>query len=296
MNTGTLSAIGAYLLWGLSPIYWKQLTAVSSLQVVSHRVIWTFLSAFLILLFTRQFNSLRQAVQQPKVLRTYLIASILIGSSWVLFVWAVNAGYIVETSLGYFINPLISVMMGVLILREKIRPWQWLPVGLAAVGVLYLTISYGQFPMIALGLALVFALYGLVKKTAPLNAAQGLMLESTFLLLPALGWLAYTSTQGTNAFTTISLTTDLFLVGSGVVTIAPLLLFASAAQKIPLSMIGLLQYFAPTLQLLIGVLIYHEAFPTQKLIGYSLVWFGLFIFWLEGWLTRRRQKSTQKEI
>ncbi|HKJ27542.1 MAG TPA: EamA family transporter, partial [Anaerolineales bacterium] len=124
MNTGTLSAIGAYLLWGLSPIYWKQLTAVSSLQVVSHRVIWTFLSAFLILLFTRQFNSLRQAVRQPKVLRTYLIASILIGSSWVLFVWAVNAGYIVETSLGYFINPLISVMMGVLILREKIRPWQ----------------------------------------------------------------------------------------------------------------------------------------------------------------------------
>jgi chloramphenicol-sensitive protein RarD len=295
MNTGTLYAIGAYILWGISPIYWKQLTAVTPFQVVIHRVIWTFLLAIFILLVTRQLNDLREEIRQPKVLRTYFIASILIGSSWVLFVWAVNAGYIIESSLGYFINPLISVMMGVIILREKIRPWQWVPVGLAAAGVLYLTISYGQFPWIALSLAGIFALYGLVKKSATLKAAHGLALESAFLLLPALGWLIYLTYQGESAFTNISLTTDLFLIGSGAATIAPLLLFASAAQKIPLSMIGLLQYFAPTLQLLIGVLIYNEAFPTQKLVGYSLVWVGLVIFWLEGWLNRRSKTIQTKE-
>ena len=291
MNTGTWYAIGAYILWGVLPIYWKQLHHVSPIQVVCHRVIWTLFFTLVLLAATGQLGSLRQEARRPKVLRTYLIASLLIGSSWLLYVWAVNAGYIVESSLGYFINPLISVMMGVLIFREKIRPWQWLPVSMAAAGVLYLSISYGQPPWIALGLALVFALYGLVKKTAPLKAAHGLALENLFLLLPALGWLAFTSVRGENAFTTINLNTDLFLIGGGIVTAIPLLLFASATQKIPLSMIGLLQYIAPTLQLLIGVLIYHEDFPTQKLVGYSLVWVGLIIFWLEGWLNRKKSKQ-----
>lgn len=291
MNSGTWYAIGAYILWGVLPIYWKQLQPVSSLQVVAHRVVWTLLFTLVLLAATGQLGSLREEARRPKVLRTYLIASLLIGSSWVLYVWAVNAGYIVETSLGYFINPLISVMMGVLILREKIRPWQWLPVGLAAAGVLYLTISYGQPPWIAIGLAGVFALYGLVKKTAPLKAAHGLALETIFMLLPALAWLGYTSLRGENAFTTISPAIDFYLIGAGIVTAAPLLLFASAAPKIPLSMIGLLQYIAPTMQLLIGVLIYHEDFAAQKQIGYSLVWVGLVIFWLEGWLHRRKQSN-----
>ena len=295
MNTGIWYAIGAYILWGILPIYWKQLHHVSSLQVVAHRAVWTLLFALVVLIATGELGSLRQEIRRPKVLRTYLIASLLIGSSWVLYVWAVNAGYIVETSLGYFINPLISVMMGVLILREKIRPWQWLPIGLAATGVLYLSISYGQLPWIALGLAGIFALYGLIKKTAPLKAAHGLALETIFMLLPALAWLGYTSYIGENAFTTVNFSTDVYLIGGGIVTAIPLLLFASAAQKIPLSMIGLLQYIAPTLQLLIGVLIYNEDFPTQKQIGYGLVWVGLAAFWLEGWLNRKMQNTAQEK-
>lgn len=291
MNTGIWLALGAYLLWGLFPIYWKLLKAIPSDQLVGHRVIWSFVFMLIILLVTRQFTGLRQALRKPKVIRTYLIASALIGTNWLVYVWGVNAGYIVETSLGYFINPLVSVILGVVILREKIRPWQWLPVGLAAVGVIYLTVSYGQLPWIALALAGTFAIYGLVKKTAPLGAVYGMSLETGFLFLPALGWLLYSGAGGNGAFAVSDLRGDLMLLGSGIVTAVPLLLFSSAAQKIPLSMIGILQYLAPTMQLLIGILIYGESFPQQKLIGYGLVWVALFIYWLEGWLTRRNNKK-----
>lgn len=197
MNSGIWLALGAYLLWGLFPIYWKLLKAVPSDQLVGHRVIWSFVLLVIILLATRQFGGLRQEVRKPKVIRTYLIAAALIGTNWMVYVWGVNAGYIVETSLGYFINPLMSVILGVVILRETIRPWQWLPVGLAAAGVIYLTVSYGQLPWIALTLAGSFAIYGLIKKTAPLGAVYGMTLETGFLLLPALGWLLYSGPEAT---------------------------------------------------------------------------------------------------
>lgn len=297
MNIGTWYAVGAYILWGILPIYWKQLKHVSPFQVVLHRAIWTFVFIMIVLLVRRQLGSLKEVFRKPKVMLTYLLAAVLITGSWIVYVWAVNAGYIVESSLGYFINPLISVVMGVVIFREKIRPWQWLPVGLAAAGVLYLTINYGQLPWIALSLAGIFALYGLIKKKAPLDAAQGLALETGYMILPALGILLYLSLTGESAFTTINPRTDLFLIGAGVVTAVPLLLFASAAPKIPLSMVGILQYIAPTLQFLIGVLIYHEDFSPQKQIGYSLVWVGLAAFWLEGWLWRRHYNHKEaKEI
>jgi len=202
----------------------------------------------------------------------------------------VNAGFIVETSLGYFINPLVSVLLGVVILKERIRPWQWVAIGLAAVGVLYLTVSYGSLPWIALTLAFSFGFYGLTKKLAPLNAIQGLTLETGILFLPSVGWLIFSDLTGDGAFLHTGWISDLLMIGAGIVTTVPLLMFASAAKMIPLSMVGILQYIAPTIQLIIGVFVYHEPFSTTRMIGFSIVWFALVIFGIEGWLVRRGAK------
>jgi chloramphenicol-sensitive protein RarD len=200
-------------------------------------------------------------------LRIYSIAALLIGANWLMYVWAVNAGFIVETSLGYFIKPLLSVLLGVVIFREKLRPLQWLPVGLAALGVAYLTLVYGRLPWIALSLAFSFGFYGLVKKLAPLGSLYGLTLETGILLLPALGYLLFLEVDGSAAFLRTGLTADLLMIGAGLVTTIPLLMFASAAQRIPLSMIGVMQYFAPTLQFMIGVLVYKEPCNQAQLVG-----------------------------
>jgi chloramphenicol-sensitive protein RarD len=296
MNSGILTAVCAYLLWGFFPIYWKLLADIPSIQVVGHRVVWSLALLLAILLATGRLSKLYQAARQPKVLHTYLIAAVFIGANWLIYIWAVNAGFIIETSLGYFINPLVNVMLGVLILKERIRPWQWLPVGLAAAGVIYLAFGYGQLPWISLVLAGTFAIYALVKKTAPLGAVFGLTLETSFLFLPALAWLLYSGANGGSIFTSRTIANNLLLVGTGVVTAAPLLLFASAAKRVPLSVIGLLQYIAPTIQFLLGVFIYHEHFAPQKLLGYSLVWLGLAAFWLEGWLMRRKSQIAAIKI
>jgi chloramphenicol-sensitive protein RarD len=214
----------------------------------------------------------------------------LIGINWLTYVWAVNAGFIVETSLGYFINPLVSVLMGVIILKEQIRPWQWAAIGLAASGVLYLTFSYGSLPWIALTLAFSFGFYGLVKKTAPLNSLQGVTLETGILFLPSIGWLIISEFQGDGTFLNTGWQADLLMVGAGLVTTIPLLMFASAAKMIPLSMVGILQYIAPTIQFLIGVLVYHEPFTSARVIGFSIVWLALIIFGVEGWVVQRAGK------
>jgi chloramphenicol-sensitive protein RarD len=225
------------------------------------------------------------------VLRVYLLSAVLIGVNWLTYVWAVNAGFIVETSLGYFINPLLSVLMGVIFLRERLRLWQWLPLGLAAAGVLYLTLAYGALPWIALILAFSFGLYGLIKKVAPLDALYGLTLETGILFLPALGYLVYAEAAGTAAFLHAGLGSDLLLAGAGAVTTIPLLLFAAGARRISLSLVGVLQYLAPTMQFLLGVLVYHEPFTQARLIGFGAVWIALLIFGVEGFLARRSQPS-----
>jgi chloramphenicol-sensitive protein RarD len=203
-----------------------------------------------------------------------------------VYVWAVNANFIVETSLGYFINPLLSVLMGVIFLRERLRPFQWLPVVLAASGVIYLAIAYGRLPWIALTLAFSFGTYGLVKKLAPLGSLYGLTLETGILFIPALIYLSYADRIGTGAFLHSSLTTNLLLIGAGVVTTVPLLMFASAAQRLPLSMVGIMQYIAPTLQFLLGVLVYKEPFDHTHLIGFGIVWVALILFAVENFWAR----------
>lgn len=294
MNKGVWLAIGAYSIWGFFPVYWKMLKHVPALQLLGHRIGWSFILLVVVLLVSKRWNDFRKAIATPKIQRTYLAAAILIGVNWLTYVWAVNAGFIVETSLGYFINPLVSVLLGVILLKEQIRTWQWIAIGLAAVGVLYLTISYGTLPWIALTLAFSFGFYGLVKKTAPLNSIQGLTLETGILFLPSVAWLIYSDVVGGGAFLHTGSISDLLMIGAGLATTIPLLMFASAAKMIPLSMVGILQYIAPTIQFLIGVLVYHESFTSSRVIGFVIVWVALLIFGVEGWLARRGAKRLAK--
>lgn len=288
MNKGLWYGIAAYGLWGLFPIYWKWLHHVPAIELIAHRIIWSFVALVIVLVVLRQWSAFRAEIAKPRVLRLYVLAAVLIGINWFVYVWAVNEGYIVETSLGYFINPLLNVLMGVVILRERLRPAQWLPIGLAAAGVLYLTVLYGSLPWIALTLAFSFGLYGLVKKLAPLNSLNGLTLETGVLLLPMAGYLIFAEISGQGVFLHTDLISNLLMLGAGPVTVIPLLLFASAVRRIPLSTVGILQYIAPTLQFLIGVLIFHEAFSAAQFVGFALVWLALIIFTGENLWQRRR--------
>lgn len=290
MNKGFWYALGAYGLWGLFPIYWKWLQDVPALQVIGHRIAWSFILLMVVIFSTRQWTKLRSTLT-PRVLGLYSIAGLLLSANWLIYVWGVNSGHIVETSLGYFINPLLSVLLGVIFLGERLRPVQWLPVGLAALGVIYLTWTYGSLPWIALSLAFSFGFYGLVKKTSPLGSLYGLTLETGLVFLPAAGYLIFTETTGQGAFGHSGLIPDLLMIGGGVVTTVPLLMFASAAKRIPLTMVGIMQYIAPTLQFLLGVLLYKEPFTSTRLVGFSLIWVALVIFWAEGLLARRAQRA-----
>lgn len=291
MNKGIWFAIGAYGCWGLFPIYWKWLHQVSALQVIGHRIIWSCAILLTVILLTRQWQAFHAAIAAPRVLRIYATAAIVLTLNWLVYVWGVHAGFIVETSLGYYINPLLSVLMGVIFLRERLRPLQWLPVFLAAIGVMYLTLAYGSLPWIALTLAFSFGIYGLVKKLAPLNSLYGLTLETAILFIPAFFFLIFSETTGQGAFLHAGIATDFLLIAAGVVTTVPLLLFAGAARRIPLSFIGLLQYIAPTLQFLIGVLVYREPFSLTQFIGFGIVWVALIIFALEGFANHRAQTA-----
>ena len=282
MNKGILYSVTVYALWGFFPIYWKLLSHVPALQLLGHRIAWSFLLLLGVIFITKQWNEFR-AMLNASTFRIYLIAALLIGVNWLTYVWAVNAGFIVETSLGYFINPLLSVLMGVLFLGERLRPMQWIPVALAAIGVAYLTFAYGQLPWIALLLAFTFGFYGLVKKLAPLGSLYGLTLETGILFLPAFVYLGIVESNNTAAFLHSGITSDLLMIGAGLVTTIPLLMFAVAAKQLPLTMIGVLQYIAPTIQFLIGVFLYKEPFDQSRLLGFGIVWLALMIFWVENY-------------
>ena len=281
MNKGTLTALGAYLLWGFLPIYWKALHSVPAVQIIAHRVIWSFLFVVVLLALQKEWGSFWKAISNRKTILIYLAAAVLLTLNWLVYVWGVNSEHVVETSLGYFINPLVSVLLGVIFLREKLRPLQWVPVGLAAAGVTYLTLSYGSLPWIALALALTWGFYGLVKKTAPLGSLHGLTLETGLAFLPSLAFLLVMDVTGKGAFGHSTTLLNLLMAGAGVITAVPLLLFASAAKDVNLSILGLLFYVSPTCQFLIGVLLYKEPFSHHQLIGFSIVWIALILFWSE---------------
>ncbi len=287
MKKGILNGIAAYALWGFFPIYWKFLHEVSALQVIGHRIGWSFLLLIAVIVVTKQWNEFRSVALAPKVIAIYSIAAVLLSINWLVYVWGVNSGFIVETSLGYFINPLLSVLLGVIFLRERLRATQWIPVVIAAMGVIYLTVVYGRLPWIALSLAFSFGFYGFVKKLAPLGSLYGLTLETGLVFPAALIYLLIVEINGTGAFIHDGMFITALLIGAGVVTTIPLLMFASAAKQIPLSVVGLLQYIAPTIQFLIGILIYKEPFDRSHLIGFGIVWVALVIFWVENFLAHR---------
>lgn len=296
MNKGILYGIGAYALWGFFPIYWKLLHDVPALQVIGHRIGWSFLILLAYIVARGQWKAFRASAMNWRTIGIYTIAAVLLSFNWLIYVWGVNAGFIVETSLGYFINPLLSVLLGVVFLRERLRPWQWVPVGIAAIGVGYLTFVYGRLPWIALSLAFTFGFYGFVKKLSPLGSLYGLTLETGIVFPVAVIYIVLVGLNGTGEFLHNGSLIDVFLIGSGLVTTIPLLMFASAAKQIPLTIVGLLQYIAPTIQFLIGVFIYKEPFDQAHFIGFSIVWVALIIFAVESYMANRAPVTPIPEL
>lgn len=286
---GLAAGFGAFIVWGLFPLYWRELSAVPSLQITAHRVLWCalFVVGYLVWRYGRRW--LRDTWARPRAAPMLLASSVLITVNWVLYVWAVNHGHVVETSLGYFINPLVNVMLGVWVLGERLNPRQWMAVALAALGVAWLTWSVGRLPWIALALAFSFGLYGLVRKRVAVESIPGLGVESLLMFLPALGFLLWCEWRGTGSFGHVSAYEELLLVLSGLVTALPLIWFAYGARRIPLSMMGLLQYVAPTLQLLTGVFLFGEPFSSTQLLGFGCIWAALALYMADGlWRLRIR--------
>ena len=279
--------MAAYGLWGVLPVYWKLLQRVPAPEILAHRILWSLVFLTALVGVRREWRTLATAFH-PAHLRIYAAAAGLLAVNWLTYIWAVNAGRIVETSLGYFINPLVSVALGVLVLRERLRRAQAGCVALAGVAVIWLTAREGALPWVALVLAGSFALYGLLKKQAPLPALPGLVLETALLALPALFFWGALEVGGRAAFGHAGPRLTLLLGFTGVATALPLLLFAAAARQVSLTTLGLLQYLAPSLQLLLGVLVYGEPFGRDRALAFALIWTALALYWLEGlWQARR---------
>jgi chloramphenicol-sensitive protein RarD len=281
-------------MWGLLPLYWKALQHVPAVEILAHRILWSFLLLVILVQLKNEWSVVRSLRSAPRTAGVLVVAAVLLSMNWLLYIWAVNAGFIVETSLGYFINPLVNVLLGVVFLRERLRPFQWVPIALAAGGVLYMTVSYGTPPWIALALAFSFGIYGLLKKRLPLGALPGLAAETAVMAPLALIFLTYLGLQGTGALFTTGSVSTLLLVLSGAATALPLLLFNAAVRRINLSTIGILQYMAPSMQFLIGVLIYGEVFDRARAIGFSMIWAALLLYSIESILVYRKTSAQKK--
>lgn len=297
---GVIWAIGAYIVWGVLPIYWKWLDHVPSGEILTSRVIWAFIFTLLFVMFMRNSKLLildiRTLWLNQKAFWSLFFASVLISVNWFLYIWAVNNNHLVETSLGYYINPLISVLLGIVYLKERLTSAQKLAVAIATIGVIILTISYGRFPWLAFALAISFAIYGLMKKTVPLDAIRGLTIETLFIMPFAFIYYVYLLVSDRAILFQDTLQTDVLLILTGVATAVPLVLFAKGAQRIPLYMIGFLQYIAPTSMLFLGVIIYGETFKAIDLLSFSLIWLALILFTVSKVLETRARKRQLANI
>ena len=284
MNPGILYALGAYLSWGLFPLYFRQIATIPALQVVAHRTIWSLAFVAVVLVATGHLKWLRDV--SAATWRRFALSALLIAINWLTYVWAVGHGHVLDASLGYFINPLVNVALGFAVLHERPRPVQWLAVGLAAFGVVWLTVAAGRLPWVALVLAASFGLYGLMRKTAALGAIEGLALETLILAPLALGGMAWWSQDG--SLTGQTAVDWAWLIGTGPVTAGALLLFAAGARRIPLATLGLVQYVSPSLQFLLGVFLFREPMDASRLVAFGFIWSALAVYSAEGlWQTRR---------
>jgi chloramphenicol-sensitive protein RarD len=275
---GTCYACAAFTSWGLLPLYWKLLKHVPSGEILAHRIFWSFLVVSGLLSLKGQWDGFKRTIAVKKNRIPMLVSTLLISINWFVYIWAINANHIVETSMGYYISPLFSVFLGVVVLRERLNGWQWGALGLAATAVLIMAATYGKIPWIALTLAVTFGLYGLSKKIVAVDSLIGLGLETGLITPLCLVYIVSKQAQGLGALGTISPTVTLLLILSGVVTAFPLIWFAQAAKKIPLSKVGFIQYLSPTIALIIGVLIFHEPFTRVHLISFGCIWSALALY------------------
>ncbi len=271
---GLLFGVGAYSLWGLFPLFWPLLEPANALEIVSHRALWTLVFCFIVLAITKSLRATMTTLKRPKVAAKLFITSFLISVNWLIYIWATNNGHVVEASLGYYINPLIIISFGVLLLKEKMRILQWTSVGIATCGVLVLTFDYGRPPWVAIGLAISWGSYGVMKKQLGLGALEGLFTETLIASVPYLAYLIYIGNQGNGQFGH-SPGLTLLLISAGAITAIPLLLFNGSTTRLPLTVIGLLQYITPTIQFSIGVWVRHEDMPPARWVGFLFIWLAL---------------------
>jgi len=288
MPSGILYAASAYVLWGLFPLYFRHLATVPASEVLVHRIVWSLLFVLALLTARRHWGWLVPALRQPKVLGAFTVSALLLSCNWLTYIWAVSHGHVIDASLGYFITPLVNVLLGYTVLHERPRRMQWAALALATLGVLWLTVLTGQLPWIALVLAASFGLYGLMRKIAPLGALEGLTLETLLLAPPALAALVLWWGDGPQNFPTAELSTNLLLIGVGPLTAVPLLLFAAGARRISMTTLGLLQYIGPSIQFALGVWLFGEPFGGARLGGFLLIWSALLVYSLDGLRVARR--------
>jgi len=292
MNPGILSAFFAYVIWGLFPLYFKQIAEVPALEVIAHRTVWSLVLVLGLLAVLRRWAWLRPVLRQPRVIGAFIASALFLATNWLVYVWAVQHDHVLDASLGYFINPLVNVALGFFFLHERPRPVQWLAVTLAAAGVLWLALQAGHAPWIALVLAGSFGIYGLLRKIAPLAALEGLAMETLVLAPFAIVALAAWTWQGRSALVTADAAQLGWLLLAGPLTAGALLLFAAGARRISLATLGLVQYVSPSLQFGLGVWLYREPVDATRLAGFGLIWAALAVYSLEGLWTSRRASSS----
>ncbi|MFI6662368.1 EamA family transporter RarD [Streptomyces sp. NPDC050523] len=287
-RTGLLNGIAAYGMWGLVPLFWPLLKPAGAVEILAHRMAWSLAFVAVALVVTRRWAWAGELLRQPRRLGLVAVAAAVITVNWGVYIWSVNSGHVVEASLGYFINPLVTIAMGVLLLKERLRPVQWVAVATGFAAVVVLTVGYGQLPWISLTLAFSFATYGLVKKKVALGGMESLAAETAIQFVPAVGYLLWLSSQGRSTFATQGVGHGALLAATGVVTALPLVCFGAAAIRVPLSTLGLLQYLAPVFQFLLGILYFHEAMPVERWAGFGLVWVALCLLSFDAWRAARR--------
>ncbi|MFF9025471.1 EamA family transporter RarD [Streptomyces eurythermus] len=287
---GLLNGFAAYGMWGLVPLFWPLLKPAGAAEILAHRMVWSLAVVAVALLFVRRWAWAGQLLRQPRRLGLVAVAAAVITVNWGVYIWAVNAGHVVEASLGYFINPLVTIAMGVLLLKERLRPAQWAAVAVGLAAVVVLTVGYGRPPWISLCLAFSFATYGLVKKKVDLGGVESLAAETAIQFLPALGYLIWLAAQGDATFAAEGAGHAALLASTGLVTAVPLVCFGAAAIRVPLSTLGLLQYLAPVFQFLLGILYFHEAMPAERWAGFALVWLALVLLTVDALRFSRRPR------
>lgn len=298
--SGLFSAVGAYLSWGLTPIYFKALAGVPAFQILLHRIVWSLVLMLPLLVIFKRWAAFLRALRTWRTLLILMCSTLLVACNWFLFIWAINTDRVLQTSLGYYINPIMNVLLGTIFLKERLRPMQIVAVGLAALGVLILTFHHGEFPGLALSLAFSFGFYGLIRKVAPVDSMEGLAVETLLLAIPAVALLVYYDIGGTGAIFRVDRQTDLLLMGCALVTALPLLMFTYGTRTLQFSTIGFLQYIAPSCTFLLAVFAYHEPFYKAQMITFTLIWIALAIFSVDAtlqyrWSTSGRQKPRRNQ-